>query len=85
MDTASAIPRVVPITHCGPGCADKQYVSLAILDLVGDYEGSKKKNVVNVWKEIPKAQFNLVISTWLGLDTAKHLEKNMNNRFYIYQ
>lgn len=29
MYTAAAIPGVVPITHCGPGCADKQYVSLA--------------------------------------------------------
>ncbi|AVT76438.1 nitrogenase molybdenum-iron protein beta chain [Rhodopseudomonas palustris] len=28
MQTAAAIPRVVPITHCGPGCADKQYVNL---------------------------------------------------------
>ncbi|EPR13420.1 nitrogenase component 1 [Ruminiclostridium papyrosolvens] len=225
MYTASAIPGVVPITHCGPGCADKQYVSLAfyngfqgggygggavppslnasenevvfggnerlkeliqasikvidadlfvvltgcIPDLVGDdvpsvvskfqekgvpivyaetggfkgnnytghelvtkaiidqyigdYEGRKKKNVVNVWteipyqnpfwrgdlseikrilegiglkvnilfghdskgveewKEIPKAQFNLVISTWLGLDTAKHLEKKYEQPF----
>lgn len=29
MYSAAAIPGVVPITHCGPGCADKQYVSLA--------------------------------------------------------
>ena len=27
--SASAIPRVIPITHCGPGCADKQYMNLA--------------------------------------------------------
>jgi len=27
MHSASAIPRVIPITHCGPGCADKQYIS----------------------------------------------------------
>ncbi len=225
MYTASAIPRVVPITHCGPGCADKQYVSLAfyngfqgggygggavppslnasenevvfggnerlkeliqasikvidadlfvvltgcIPDLVGDdvpsvvskfqekgvpivyaetggfkgnnytghelvtkaiidqyvgaYNGPKQKNVVNVWteipyqnpywrgdlseikrilegiglevnilfghdskgveewREIPKAQFNLVISTWLGLSTAEHLEKKYGQPF----
>ncbi len=225
MYTASAIPGVVPITHCGPGCADKQYVSLAfyngfqgggygggavppslnasenevvfggnerlkeliqasikvidadlfvvltgcIPDLVGDdvpsvvskyqekgvpivyaetggfkgnnytghelvtkaiidqyvgeYKGEKKKNVVNVWteipyqnpfwrgdlaeikrilegiglevnilfgheskgvkewKEIPKAQFNLVVSTWLGLSTAEHLEKKYGQPF----
>ncbi|HEX2926831.1 MAG TPA: nitrogenase component 1, partial [Ruminiclostridium sp.] len=29
MYTAAAIPGVIPITHCGPGCADKQYTSLA--------------------------------------------------------
>jgi nitrogenase molybdenum-iron protein beta chain len=29
MQTAAAIPRVIPITHCGPGCADKQYNALA--------------------------------------------------------
>jgi nitrogenase molybdenum-iron protein beta chain len=29
MQSAAAIPRVVPITHCGPGCADKQYMNLA--------------------------------------------------------
>lgn len=225
MYTASAIPGVVPITHCGPGCADKQYVSLAfyngfqgggygggavppslnasenevvfggnerlkeliqastkvidadlfvvltgcIPDLVGDdvpsvvskfqekgvpivyaetggfkgnnytghelvtkaiidqyvgdYHGPKKKKVVNVWaeipyqnpfwrgdlseikrilegigltvnilfghsskgveewKEIPKAQFNLVISAWLGLSTAEHLEKKYGQPF----
>lgn len=27
--TASAIPRVIPITHCGPGCSDKQHGSLS--------------------------------------------------------
>ena len=24
-----AIPGAMPITHCGPGCVDKQYMSLA--------------------------------------------------------
>ncbi|MBN7773341.1 nitrogenase component 1 [Clostridium aminobutyricum] len=225
MYSASAIPGVVPIVHCGPGCADKQYTNLAfyngfqgggygggavppsvnasekevvfggnerleeliqasikvidadlfvvltgcISDLVGDdvpsvvtkfqekgvpivyaetggfkgnnytghelvtkaiidqyvgdYEGQKKKNVVNVWtelpyqnpfwrgdlseikrvlegiglkvnilfghdskgikewNEIPKAQFNLVLSTWLGLQTAEHLEKKYDQPF----
>ncbi|MGA2654321.1 MAG: hypothetical protein ABSF28_27705, partial [Terracidiphilus sp.] len=27
--SALAIPRVTPITHCGPGCATKQFQSLA--------------------------------------------------------
>ena len=30
---------------------------------------------VSEWKDIPKAAFNLVLSPWLGLRTAKHLEK----------
>src|SRR3954469_7726049 len=29
MQSVSAIPRVVPIVHCGPGCADKQSMNLA--------------------------------------------------------
>jgi nitrogenase molybdenum-iron protein beta chain len=32
MHSASAIPRVIPITHCGPGCANKQFGSLALLN-----------------------------------------------------
>jgi len=223
--TATAIPRVIPITHCGPGCADKQFTATAfyngfqgggygggavspslnasekevifggmerlhelisaslkimdadlfvvltgcIADLVGDdvpsvvaefqakgvpivyaetggfkgnnytghelvtkaiidqfvgnYEGPKEKKLVNVWslvpfvdtfwrgdleeikrilegiglkvnilfghesngveewKDIPKAEFNLVLSPWIGLDTAKHLEKKYNQPF----
>lgn len=218
MHSASAIPGVIPIVHCGPGCADKQFMNLAfyngfqgggygggavvpstnsreldvvfggeerlrelikasltilnadlfvvltgcISDLVGDdvgsivrefqeqgvsivyaetggfkgnnftghelvaqaivdqyvgdYDGSKEQGTVNVWsllpyhntfwrgdlteikrilegiglkvnilfgqeskgvsewQDIPKAQFNLVLSPWLGLQTAKHLE-----------
>jgi nitrogenase molybdenum-iron protein beta chain len=30
---------------------------------------------VSEWKDIPNAQFNLVLSTWVGLETAKLLEK----------
>ena len=33
------------------------------------------------WKDIPKAQFNLVISPWLGVNTAKHLQKKYNQPF----
>ena len=28
LHTVSAIPGAMPITHCGPGCVDKQYMSL---------------------------------------------------------
>lgn len=27
--TVAAIPRAIPITHCGPGCSDKQFMNLA--------------------------------------------------------
>jgi nitrogenase molybdenum-iron protein beta chain len=225
MHTAVAIPNVIPIADCGPGCADKQYVALVfyngfqgsgyrggatipsvnstekevvfggndrlreliqsstkILDAdlfvvttgcisdivgddvqsvvgefqrkgvpvvyaetggfrgnnfigheavaksiidqyVGDYDGPKEKGLVNVWtelpyqntfwrgdlteikrilegiglkvnilfghgsegvdewKNIPKAQFNLVLHTWLGLSVAKHLEKKYDQPF----
>ncbi len=225
MHSASAIPRVIPITHCGPGCADKQFMNLAfyngfqgggygggavvpstnqsesevvfggedrlrgliessqkildadlfvvvtgcISDLVGDdvgavvrdfqkqavpvvfaetggfrgnnftghelvargiidqyvgeYNGPRTAGMVNVWsllpyhntfwrgdlteikrvlegvgfevnilfgpgsrgvsewKNIPKAQFNLVLSPWLGLQTAQHLERKYGQPF----
>jgi nitrogenase molybdenum-iron protein beta chain len=225
LHSAVAIPGVIPITHCGPGCADKQFMSLAfyngyqgggygggavvpstnfsekevvfggtdrlhkliessfkILDsdlfvvltgcipdivgddvsavvgefqkkgapivvaetggfrgnnyigheivtkaiidqFVGDYSGPKEKGSINVWsllpfmntfwrgdlseikrilegigykvnilfgpdskgvsewKNIPKAQFNLVLSPWLGLQTAKHLEEKYGQPF----
>ncbi len=33
------------------------------------------------WKQIPKAQFNLVISPWIGLKTAKFLQRKYNQPF----
>jgi nitrogenase molybdenum-iron protein beta chain len=225
LHSATAIPRVVPITHCGPGCADKQFMNLSfyngfqgggygggavipstnaterevvfggadrlrelieatlkvidadlyvvvtgcIADLVGDdvgsvvgefqrkgvpivyaetggfrgnnftghelvvqsivdqyvgeYNGPKEKGTINLWsllpvhntfwrgdfteikrilegiglkvnvlfghesrgvsewKDIPKAEFNLVLSPWLGLATARHLEKKYGQPF----
>lgn len=33
------------------------------------------------WKNIPKAQFNLVLSPWLGLATARHLEEKYGQPF----
>ena len=36
---------------------------------------------VREWKDIPKAQFNLVLSPWVGLKTAKHLEKKYNQPY----
>ena len=36
---------------------------------------------VEEWKEIPKAQFNLVLSPWLGVSVARHLEKKYGQTF----
>jgi nitrogenase molybdenum-iron protein beta chain len=36
--------------------------------------GAQSKGV-SEWKSIPRAQFNLVLSPWLGLATARHLAK----------
>ena len=36
---------------------------------------------VEEWKRIPKAQFNLLISPWVGIDTVKHLEQKYNQPY----
>ncbi|MDR1482553.1 MAG: hypothetical protein LBI74_08005 [Synergistaceae bacterium] len=33
------------------------------------------------WKDIPKAQFNLVVSPWVGIDTAEHLKAKYNQPY----
>ncbi len=96
----------------------------AIIDqYVGEYKGPKRKKLINVWSEvpyynsnwrgdlvelkrilegagfdvnilfgpesggieewksIPKANFNLVISPWVGLKIAKHLEQKYNQPY----
>lgn len=35
--TVTAIPGAMPITHCGPGCVDKQYMSIAFYN---GYQGA---------------------------------------------
>ena len=44
-----AIPRAMPITHCGPGCVDKQYESLAFYNGFqgGGYSGGSVTPSVN--------------------------------------
>lgn len=39
---------------------------------------------VSEWKSIPNAQFNLVLHPWVGIDTAKHLEKKYGTPFLHY-
>lgn len=40
---------------------------------------------VGEWKRIPDAQFNLLISPWVGLNIVKHLEKKYGTPFFHYR
>ncbi len=40
-----------------------------------------ENNGVKDWKRIPKAQFNLVVSPWVGVRNAEHLEKKYGQPF----
>lgn len=120
----------VPIVYAetggfkGNNFTGHELVTRAIIDqYVGDYDGPKTKGLVNVWsllpyhntfwrgdlteikrilegaglkvnilygveskgvkewKDIPKAQFNLVLSPWLGLQTAEYLEKKYDQPY----
>lgn len=108
----------------GNNLTGHEIVVKAIIDqFVGDYDGEKKKGLINLWfetpyfninwrgdyleivrilrnsgfevnvlfgpesgganewKNIPKAQFNLVVSTWSGLKIAEHLEKKYHQPY----
>lgn len=45
--------------------------------------GQKSKGVEE-WKTIPNAQFNLVVSSWPGLEIAKHLEEKYGTPYYQF-
>jgi nitrogen fixation protein NifB len=49
LHTAAAIPGTIPIAHCGPGCADKQYTNLAFYNGFqgGGYGGGAVSPSVN--------------------------------------
>ena len=36
---------------------------------------------VEAWKRIPQAQFNLVVSPWVGIKNAEHLQKKYNQPY----
>jgi nitrogenase molybdenum-iron protein beta chain len=36
---------------------------------------------VEAWKKIPQAQFNLVVSPWVGIKNAEHLQKKYNQPY----
>ena len=40
-----------------------------------------ENNGVADWKRIPQAQFNLVVSAWVGVRNAEHLEQKYNQPF----
>jgi len=39
---------------------------------------------VEEWKTIPSAEFNIVASTWVGLEVAKHLEEKYGTPFFHF-
>lgn len=133
-DVASVVgefqKKGIPIVYAetggfkGNNLIGHEIVIKSIIDqYVGDYHGEKEKGTVNVWSEIPyfntywrgdlveikrvlegiglkvnilfgyesegvsewrnipKAEFNLVISPWVGLNTAKHLEEKYGQPF----
>ncbi|KAA8679091.1 nitrogenase component 1 [Clostridium sp. HV4-5-A1G] len=43
-----------------------------------------ESNGVDEWKTIPDAQFNLVLSPWVGLDIAKHLKEKYGTPYLHY-
>jgi len=45
--------------------------------------GAKSKGVEE-WKTIPDAQFNLVVSSWPGLEIAQHLEEKYNTPYFQF-
>ncbi|MDR0676000.1 MAG: hydrogenase [Elusimicrobiota bacterium] len=49
LSSVSAIPRVVPIAHCGPGCVDKQFMSICFYNGFqgGGYSGGAVPPSVN--------------------------------------
>ena len=42
--------------------------------------GSESKGIEE-WKSIPKAQFNLVVSPWVGIETVEYLQEKYNQSF----
>ncbi len=53
MHTAFAIPRVIPICHCGPGCVDKQTANIAFYNGFqgGGYGGASVVPSTNIYEK----------------------------------
>ncbi|AFS79162.1 nitrogenase molybdenum-iron protein beta subunit NifK [Gottschalkia acidurici 9a] len=39
---------------------------------------------INEWKTIPNAEFNIVVSTWAGLEIAEHLKEKYNTPYFHF-
>nr|WP_294501736.1 nitrogenase component 1 [uncultured Rhodopila sp.] len=53
----------------------------AIIDqFIGAYDGPREPGLAE-WRAIPAAQFNLVLSPWLGVATAEHLQRTYGQPF----
>lgn len=43
-----------------------------------------ESNGIEEWKTIPNAQFNIVVSNWVGLKIAKHLQEKYGTPYYHF-
>ncbi|WP_010232883.1 nitrogenase component 1 [Clostridium arbusti] len=43
-----------------------------------------ESNGVEEWKTIPKAEFNIVVSSWVGLNIANHLKDKYNTPYFHF-
>jgi nitrogenase molybdenum-iron protein beta chain len=66
LNSVAAIPRVIPIAHCGPGCADKQFMSLGFYN--GYQGGGYGGGAV-----VPSSNFSEKEVVFGGMDRLKHL------------
>lgn len=56
-----------------------QGIGLKVNILFGNESGG-----VEEWKTIPKAEFNIVVSSWVGLNIANHLKDKYNTPYFHF-
>ncbi len=56
-----------------------EQIGLKVNILFGQTSGG-----IGEWRDIPNAEFNLVVSSWVGLDTAKQLQERFGTPYLHY-
>jgi nitrogenase molybdenum-iron protein beta chain len=54
-------------------------IGLKVNMLFGEHAGGLEE-----WKNAPKAEFNIVLSGWAGIEPAKHFEKKLGVPYFIF-